>query len=397
MLRTVMQRHLCAVGIAVLLVCLPVSRMQAQSNSEAGTQDQEQICTQVLAKPLKIPSFAKRLPESALPHCDSEALYYGFDKPADPAAALQCAYYQRAHPNPASGPFAGPGILSMLYANGKGVKRNYDLAIRFTCENQWVAQLEIIGRLARLSRLRDNHAAVTNFDLCDEATSGLMEGECEFKIQRFEDAKREKELGTIKSQWTPAVRESFKPLVNAEKEFENARTLYEVDRTGTGRTAFSLAEQGLLRDQFMINLRRFAKGDVPDASPAQVRDLDQQLNVAYQQIQNAPADKWQYTTIKPSGIRDTERSWIKLRDAWVEFGRLAYPNLSCDRITAQITRLRLDQLNSLLTEEGLYSRRARMGSVRDARHAGVRQAPTEITIITTAAMAKARGSRGFTW
>ncbi|MDQ2842835.1 MAG: hypothetical protein M3Y72_17710 [Acidobacteriota bacterium] len=76
--------------------------------------------------------------ESALSACNSEALYYGFDKPPNFAAALQCAYYERAHPRPSEGnPFYGPGVLSMIYANGKGAERDYRLAIRFSCENPW--------------------------------------------------------------------------------------------------------------------------------------------------------------------------------------------------------------------------------------------------------------------
>lgn len=43
-----------------------------------------------------------------------------------------------------------------------------------------------------------------------------------------------------------------------------------------------------------------------------------------------------------------------------------------------------------------YSRSARIGSVRDACHAGVKQAPTEITIITSDATIKTAGLCGFT-
>ena len=55
----------------------------------------------------------------------------------------------------------------------------------------------------------------------------------------------------------------------------------------------------------------------------------------------------QYGTVKPSGIGDTEGAWLKLRDAWVEFARAAYPGLSADTVRTQITRLRLQQLEAL--------------------------------------------------
>ena len=57
--------------------------------------------------------------------------------------ALQCGWYERAHLDPSVGNmFEGPGILAMLYANGQGVPRNYDLAIRFACEGDWTAEAE---------------------------------------------------------------------------------------------------------------------------------------------------------------------------------------------------------------------------------------------------------------
>jgi uncharacterized protein YecT (DUF1311 family) len=72
------------------------------------------------------------------------------------------------------------------------------------------------------------------------------------------------------------------------------------------------------------------------------------LNEAYRHIQQQSSDSFkQNGTVKPSGIREVERAWLKLRDAWVAFARVAYPGLSADTVRAQITRLRLDQLQAL--------------------------------------------------
>ena len=44
-------------------------------------------------------------------------------------------WFQLAHPQETVGNmFYGPGVLTMLYANGLGVSRDYGLAIRFACE-----------------------------------------------------------------------------------------------------------------------------------------------------------------------------------------------------------------------------------------------------------------------
>ncbi|MEP6717117.1 MAG: lysozyme inhibitor LprI family protein [Terriglobia bacterium] len=298
--------------------------------------DWKQVCKSALAEPLTPPALP-----AALDQCDSAALYYGFNKPADPAAALQCAWYQRAHPKPTVGdPFSGPGVLSMLYANGAGVARDYHLAIRFTCENTWAADAEKEGRIAHLEK------QPAKFDLCDDATSGLMEGACEAIHQRFATAKRRPDVDAITAKWSAAVKEKFKVLEAAQDAFIAARTANEVDLSGTGRAAFSLAEEGLLRDQFLIDLRRFGKGSMRPASAADFRKADQDLNDAYSQIRQAPAAAWQ-GTVKPEGIRETEAAWLKLRDAWVDFARAAWPRLSADTVRTQITRLRVHQLQSL--------------------------------------------------
>jgi hypothetical protein len=144
----------------------------------------------------------------------------------------------------------------MLYANGRGVPRDYNLAIRFACENTWAGDTEMELRIGHLEQL-------TNFDLCDDATSGLMMGACEFIHRQFSAADRRRELDLISATWSAQVKEAFKSLAAAEDDFVSARSGNEVDRSGTGREAFSLEEEGRLRDQFPINLRFFAHGEVP--------------------------------------------------------------------------------------------------------------------------------------
>ncbi len=332
--------------LAFLLIALapgmPVAKMFAQST------DASQFCARATAQPLTPPTFAHNAAETELQKCDAAALYYGFDRPPQPEAALQCGYYRRAHPDPQSGdPFAGPGVLAMLYANGMGVARNYDLALRFVCENTWAAPAETEGRIEHLGHLRDTHATTSKFDLCDDTTSGAMQGWCASIDEKFADAKRGKELDLIKGQWPTPLQEAFQSVQKAESAFEEARSANEIDLSGSGGSAFTIVERNRLRDQFLINLQRFAKNDVPHATAATAQDVDRNLNLVYQQIQHSPAGAWQDSTIKPSGIRDTQRAWLKLRDAWLQFARLAYPGMDANTLTTQLTRLRLHQLRSL--------------------------------------------------
>src|ERR1700686_1514942 len=123
-----LQKNLTTLAVAGTVICGLAAKVAAQSEDPPRETSWKQVCAQAVAKPHTPPSFALPEPESQLRHCDSEALYYGFGRAPDPSAALECAYYERAHPDPTRGdPFAGPGVLAMLYANGQGVRRDYDL------------------------------------------------------------------------------------------------------------------------------------------------------------------------------------------------------------------------------------------------------------------------------
>jgi hypothetical protein len=309
----------------------------------------ENICDIATAKPLTAIHPDGPLAGDRLKNCDEIALYYGLGEKPNYPAALQCGWYQRSHPQDTNGNmFYGPGVLTMLYAKGEGVARDYDLAIRFACENGWAAEAEMTGRIAHLEQLRDSSAHAP-FDLCDDITSGLSDGYCTSIQTRTADNLRTKKLKEIVSRLPLSAKISFPSLQAAESAFEEARVSGEVDLTGTSRGAFQLREEEKLRDQFLINLQRFGRGDIPAASEGDLSRLDENLNDIYRQIQRSPASKWEFGTIKPESIRDTERKWVLLADKWESFARLAYPNLSTTRVRTQLIRLRLHQLRSLMT------------------------------------------------
>jgi uncharacterized protein YecT (DUF1311 family) len=240
----------------------------------------------------------------------------------------------------------GVGVLTMLYANGRGVTKDPGLAMRFACEQHWAAPGEMLGRLQHLMDIKNGKPQQTPFDMCDDITSGLSMGECTDVQQRFADADRDMKLSAITAKLTSSQRQLYDRLYKAEDNFEIVRVNNEVDQSGTARAMFALSDRGKLRDQFLINLQRFSKSDIPQATAADVKNLDAQMNVLYQKIMQLPEDPFP-GTVKPPGIRDTQRAWLKLRDAWMDFSKSAYPTLSSDRMMAQLIRLRLNQLRLL--------------------------------------------------
>ena len=248
-----------------------------------------EVCHAAKAQPEPIAQSSGPLATDRLADCDESDLYYGFGKASDYAGALECGWFQRAHPQSKVGNmFYGPGVLTMLYANGKGVPRNLDLAIRFACENSWASEAEMAYRIGHLESLRDSPARADTFDLCDDITSGLSDGICtSIQTQRADGIRNERIAAVVKTLPNTAKR-LFASLQAAESAFEDARVQNEVDLSGTSRAAFQLEEEAILRDQFLINLQRFGRGDIPSASAADLDALDQRLNDVYREIESSP-------------------------------------------------------------------------------------------------------------
>jgi uncharacterized protein YecT (DUF1311 family) len=239
-------------------------------------------------------------------------------------------------------PFAGPGVLTMIYANGRGVPRNIDLASRFACEAGG-APAEIASRLQHLEHLRTGRG-VDAFDLCDDITSGYMQGFCAAKEARFDDVRLALGLSALTAHWTAAEQAAVHALKAATDTFIVTHSNNEVDQSGTGRAAFVLERRSELKDGFLASLRACEAGQLPTFTAAHFRRADAELNAVYAKALKAGARG----TVTGSGIRATERVWLGYREAWVRFGAVKYPSTTADSWRAWLTRERATMLRALL-------------------------------------------------
>src|SRR5229473_1675900 len=85
-------------GLA-LLILFPCSIGLAQQVPDyKAEQDWEQVCKHAEAQPLAPIQPAGPLSGDQLIKCDETAFYYGFGEEPNYPAALQCGWFQRAHP-----------------------------------------------------------------------------------------------------------------------------------------------------------------------------------------------------------------------------------------------------------------------------------------------------------
>jgi hypothetical protein len=319
------------------------------------------VCDEALATPL--PAAAAALSSAANnghapadEACDEQALYYGFGKTPDYPTALRCAYRHRAHPEPVMGGgfLDGAGTLAMLYANGDGVPRNYALAIRFACEANGSGGQNTEERIGRLEALRDDKpTANRTFDLCDEQMSGAMGAYCSDLDGKKADVGRGRRVAAIAEQLPERARAMLSQLQAAEAGFEQARMRGEnTGGRGSGSVGFALVDQNLLREQFVINLERFDKGNLPRATAADRERAQQQLDAAYGAVRALPVSDANAIFLGAAlptqeGYAATEAAWQALFAEWMRFVPVAFPELSRDAAATELLRLRIHQLKSV--------------------------------------------------
>ena len=333
-------------GLFVAFIVALSSKSFAQTISADPQADAGALCKAILAKSPPAPTDSGSFQSD----CDSSAYYFGIGRPKDFVAARHCAYAELAKPSQTnSNIFAGPGVLSMIYANGEGTPRNTSLARRFVCESGWSAPAELHIRLDLLDQI-DKSAKPPHFDICDTATSGLSQGWCQSVDSKITQIERDRKIEQLTSTLSPNAKAAFASLKKAETSYEQARSANEVDLSGTGRAAFEFEEEDSIADEFLANLRSLQHP--PPSSHLDPKEADAKLNIAYalvrQKLPEEGLSFGKYGTVGFNGVQKTERAWLQLRDRWMDFVSTAYPSYPRDTFLASITLQRTHKLKSLL-------------------------------------------------
>jgi uncharacterized protein YecT (DUF1311 family) len=292
---------------------------------------------------------AKDLPpaqSAAMKDCDAEALYYDTRNQAGAGQAdwqrvRHCAFAKAEH-----------SVLMMLYANGSGVARNPELALKYACSLDG-AGAEMRLRVEHLLALGKGGKAET-FDLCDDITSGYMQGVCATISERQNAKVRGKQAEATTKGWPAPHKAALAQLQLALDNFARARGEQETDVSGTARGAMVTEATAAEARQFAQDLRDFESGKTPRHTEAQFVAADRQLNAAYQKIMKLPATKdggiVDYTTVTKDQVKQTQRAWLKYRDALVGFGALRYPAVPASAWKGLLTQRRAKQLGELASE-----------------------------------------------
>jgi hypothetical protein len=319
----------------------------AEDEFSAGYAQSKGLCRQVMGRTPPAADLPDKASAAALKDCSSEALYYGIGVKADPVKARQCALLEIAEKRDDS-PFSGRVMLMTIYANGRGAKRDLDLAIHYACGIEG-APAESDGRVTHLAELKSKGWAGSDFDFCDDITSGLAGGYCASHAAEMAGTKRDAETAALLRGWTATERQAFETMRKAHGAFVDAHGGGEIDLSGTLRAALQISAEEKLRDELLGMIKALESGKAPAFSAAQLKAADAALNAEYRKFLASEAVGGDYPgAVSREGVRDAQRAWLRYRDAFLAFAAVKYPKVPRDSLAAWITRNR----TRMWTEQG---------------------------------------------
>jgi hypothetical protein len=232
-------------------------------------------------------------------------------------------------------------VLSMLYANGLGVKRDTTLATHYMC-NAGGSVVELSARVKRLAAL----PASKRYDQCDDVTRSATGAVCADIAARRAGSIRSVYFKRLRAALSPPQLLAFDRLVKASDAFASAHAEQETARGGTAYASFVMDAQAREQEWLREHLFNFEKGSFNAPPASRFAADDAELNRVYQ-LRTHPAEPPDDFDVSPEQIRATQRLWLAYRDAWVAFAALRYPQLPADSLKALLTQWRIKQISRI--------------------------------------------------
>jgi uncharacterized protein YecT (DUF1311 family) len=245
----------------------------------------------------------------------------------------------------------------MIFANGWGVRRDYDAAISFLCRaGDEMAPFEQWSMLDHVERMRLGETT-GELQFCDHVTSGRGGLFCEQVAQARQSEAENVKIEAVKKSLGAEAQAKLAPLLEAVDKFgdaEGARTA-EDSRGGTAYPSLVVLGTRRVDAAFVKTLETRVKSRAPKASAESYAAADRRLNVTYQKLLKeavaCPTCSEDGGKAARDVLREAQRLWIAYRDAWAAFYLVrwsgAAPSATLEReIKASLTRERIVALRT---------------------------------------------------
>lgn len=321
----------------------------------AGAQDDDRSACAAVAgwKPgpeaVASPADAKRFQSQTLACTD---YLYGLNgQPKDYGLARRCCL-TRGDCNQ---------TLAMIFANGWGVRRDYDAATAFLCRMEdGIAPAEVTGMLEHIAGMRTAKTPA-DLDYCEQVTSGYGMSLCQ---QLDEDAAApalEARITAVEKTLDPAGKKALAALRKAAGAFAEADGARQAEdnRGGTIYPSVASAATQDAFNTFVATLESHNQARAKAADIAAAKAADDRLNQAFRQARQA-FEKCEYCqeteALRREVLRDAQRAWIAYRDAWKALYQARWkgtaPAADLDReIATALSAVRTEELLAIGAEE----------------------------------------------
>lgn len=306
----------------------------------------QQICASVEKVELPAADRPTQAEEKELSKCASVDSYFGFGQQADAVKARKCAYAELDRGDKAA--IGGNAILAMIYANGLGVPRNYNVALKFACAIKDTPG-DSAGRIYQLERMRKSNLG-GRFSICDHSSGRNLYEQCAILGDRFDVIERDNKYKELSAAWSERDKKAFQAFLQEAKIFTKVQASNAVDLSGT----FEIQEESFLNDQLLANLQKFEHGELPKFSQEDFQQAEATMNSAYEATQNNQSSHW--GTVTPEGIKTSQEEWLRYREAWIAFGRQKYPDVTAESWKTWLDKDRVGALRNFSPNKNVGAR-----------------------------------------
>jgi len=250
-------------------------------------------------------------------------------------------------------------VLTTLYANGLGGRRDLRLAEKFACQEwEWPSVREYLLRKLEERRTASGKAASAPLNL--KYYDGGMRWITAYEEVQLEDAQARAHLQYLKkmTDWSAPERAAWEALDKIAFAYIRSHVENEAYHGGTIKYLEMMSETDVAFSRhraLTFELQHLPlTGDAADFAKA-----DASLNRLYREMiahppKVFPGNPEDDHVFKADDIKETELAWLKLREAWVAYLALRRPDLAAETVRTWQTLDRIEVLKSLQRGTPLY-------------------------------------------
>jgi len=306
-------------SIFLLSIFLLAGLCPAFSQTTISDPGAKQMCAAV--KDVELPKADRptSAEEKSLAKCVSADLYFGFGQPADQAKARKCAYAEMDRNDTTL--IGGKAILMMIYANGNGAPRNFDVATKLACSLDG-SPGDDAGRVYQLDRLKKQNWTGNNFSVCDHSSGRELYEQCAILSERFDKIERDQKFNELTAAWKPVDKKAFQTFMAEANKFFEVQAKNAVNLEGT----FEIQEEIFFKNNLLSSLQALERGELPNYTAEEFQRAEAAEKAAYERTQTGSVTQW--GTVTRQSVQKSEEEWRRYCNAWLAFARQKYPSVS---------------------------------------------------------------------